>query len=105
MSMKDFLSERNQFNKERELLNDTIFKYSSTLKSFLEWCFDENLIKSREAFSRAKTKIKKKAKNEIVALTEVELFKIVNVFATPRGTSCYHPATFRQIRKPCNGHI
>lgn len=72
------VGKKNPFNKERGLLNDTIFKYSSTLKSFLEWCFDEGLIKSRDAFSRAKTKINKKAKNEIVALTEAELFKIAN---------------------------
>ncbi|MEO5996131.1 MAG: tyrosine-type recombinase/integrase [Chitinophagaceae bacterium] len=72
------VDKKNPYKKERGLLNDTIFKYSSTLKSFLEWCFDEGLIKSRDAFSRAKTKIKKKAKNEIVALTEPELFRLVN---------------------------
>jgi len=72
------VDKKNPYKKDRGLLNDTIFKYSSTLKSFLEWCFDEGLIKSRDAFSRAKTKIKKKAKNEIVALTEPELFRIVN---------------------------
>ncbi|WP_461401653.1 phage integrase SAM-like domain-containing protein [Flavitalea sp.] len=30
------VGKKNPFNKERGLLNDTIFKYSSTLKSFLE---------------------------------------------------------------------
>src|SRR5664279_469053 len=70
------------FHKDRRrcngLLNDTIYKYCSTLKSFLEWCFDEGFISHRDTFSRTKTKIKKKAKNEIVALTEQELFQILN---------------------------
>lgn len=72
------INKKNPFAKERGLLNDTIYKYCSTLKSFLEWCFDEKFISHRESFSRTKTKIKKKAKNEIVALTEEELFQIHN---------------------------
>lgn len=70
------VNKKNPFNKERGLLNDTIYKYSATLKTFLQWCFDEGYISPRDTFARAKTKIKKKAKNEIVALTEEELFQI-----------------------------
>lgn len=72
------VNKKNPFNKDRGLLNDTIYKYSATLKSFLEWCFDEGYITSRDMFSRTKTKIKKKTRNEIVALTEPELFQILN---------------------------
>ncbi len=56
------VNKKNPFNKERGLLNDTIHKYCSTLKSFLEWCYDEGFISSRNSYSRTKTKIKRKAK-------------------------------------------
>ena len=71
------INKKNPFNKGRGLLNDTIHKYCSTLKSFLEWSYDEGFISHRESFSRTKTKIKRKSKNEIVALTEEELFRIL----------------------------
>jgi integrase len=72
------INKKNPYKTERGLLNDTIHKYCSTLKSFLEWSFDEGFISSRDMFSRTKTKIKKKTKNEIVALTEQELFQVLN---------------------------
>jgi integrase len=68
------------------LLNDTIAKYCATLKSFLQWCFENGYHQNSIAFEKIKTQIKRKSKNEIVALTEEEVFQLLehDLSATPR---------------------
>jgi len=72
------INRKNPYDETRGLYNDTIAKYISTLKSFLYWCHESGYISSIDHLSKIKTKIKKKAKNEIVALTEQELFELYN---------------------------
>ncbi|HET6256217.1 MAG TPA: site-specific integrase [Puia sp.] len=71
---------------KRGLFNDTIFKYCATLRSFLQWSYENGYHQNAGAFSKIKTQIKRKAKNEIVALTEDEVFKLLekDFSATPR---------------------
>ncbi len=72
-----FLIKKNNPKKDSEgLLNDTIAKYIATLKTFLQWAFENGFHKNALAFTKIKTQIKKRSKHEIVALTEEELFKI-----------------------------
>ena len=59
------------------LLNDTIAKYTATLKTFLQWGFENGFHKNVLAFSNIKTRIKKRAKNDIVTLTELELKELL----------------------------
>jgi integrase len=68
----------NPYDKKRGLYNDTIVKYISTLKSFLYWCHESGFISNVDHLNLIKTKIKRKGKNEIISLTETELFKIYN---------------------------
>ncbi len=75
---KFLISKKNPYKPERGLLNDTIAKYCATLKSFLQWCYENNYHNNASAFSKIKTQIKRKSKNEIVALTEEEVFKILH---------------------------
>lgn len=75
---KFLLCKENPYKEERGLLNDTIAKYCATLKSFLQWAFENKYHNNAGAFTKIKTQIKRKNKNEIVALTEDELFKILN---------------------------
>jgi site-specific recombinase XerD len=79
---KFLVSKDHPFLKEDEakrgLFNDTIFKYCATLRSFLQWCYENGYHQNTAAFSNIKTQIKRKAKNEIVALTEEEVFQLMN---------------------------
>lgn len=76
---KYLISKKNPYAKERGLLNDTISKYCSTLKTFLDWSYYEGFIKSKEPILKIKTQIKRKVKNDIVALSETELFQLLSV--------------------------
>ena len=76
---KYLLSKRNPYAKERGLLNDTISKYCNTLKTFLDWSYYEGFLKSKEPILKIKTQIKRKVKNDIVALNENELFQLISV--------------------------
>ena len=76
---KYLISKRNPYAKERGLLNDTISKYCTTLKTFLDWSYYEGFLKSKEPILKIKTQIKRKVKNDIVALNESELFQLLSV--------------------------
>lgn len=76
---KFLVSKKNPYKPERGLLNDTIAKYCATLKSFLQWSFENGYHTNNKAFTKIKTQIKRKSKNEIVALTEEELFTLLNL--------------------------
>jgi len=54
-------------------------KYCNTLKTFLDWSYYEGFLKSKEPIIRIKTQIKRKVKNDIVALNESELFQLLSV--------------------------
>ena len=75
-----FLSrKKNTNNGDKEgLLNDTIHKYISTLKVFLKWCNDNDYLVHPDVFKTQKTNFKKKAYNEIIALSESEIQKLMN---------------------------
>ena len=75
-----FLSKKKNTNNEDKvgLLNDTIHKYISTLKVFLKWCNDNDYLVHPDVFKTQKTNFKKKAYNEIIALSEKEIEKILN---------------------------
>lgn len=74
---KFLLKKKNPKKKDgRGLVNDTIAKYTATLKTFLQWCYENGYHKNVAAFTKIKTSIKKRAKNEIVALTEDELMQL-----------------------------
>jgi site-specific recombinase XerD len=75
-----FLSKKKNINNENKdgLLNDTIHKYISTLKVFLKWCNDNDYLVHPDVFKTQKTNFKKKAYNEVIALTEKEIEKILN---------------------------
>lgn len=72
------VNRKNPYNPERGLLNDTIAKYISTLKSFLFWSHEYGYIENIEHLVKIKTSIKKKQKNEIVVLSESELLQLYN---------------------------
>jgi integrase len=71
---------------KKGLFNDTISKYCATLKSFLQWCFENGYHQNAAAFTKIKTQIKRKSKNEIVALNEEEVFQLLkkDLSAHPR---------------------
>lgn len=69
------VNRKNPYDAKRGLFNDTIAKYISTLKSFLYWCHESGYINNPEHLPKVKSTIKKRAKNEIVVLTEEELFQ------------------------------
>jgi len=60
------------------LVNDTISKYISCIKTFMQWSLDRNY-HNNKTFQNNQFAAKKKAKNEIVTLTEEELQKILNL--------------------------
>lgn len=60
------------------LVNDTVSKYLSALKSFMQWTLDRNHHQNT-IFQHKQFSAKKKVKNEIVTLTEEELMKIYNL--------------------------
>lgn len=75
-----FLSRKKNTNDgdKEVLLNDTIHKYISTLKVFLKWCNDNDYLVHPDVFKTQKTNFKKKAYNEIIALSESEIQKLMN---------------------------
>lgn len=75
-----FLSRKKNTNDgdKEGLLNDTIHKYISTLKVFLKWCDDNDYLVHPDVFKTQKTNFKKKAYNEIIALSESEIQKLMN---------------------------
>ena len=75
-----FLSRKKNTNDgdKEGLLNDTIHKYISTLKVFLKWCNDNDYLVHPDVFKTQKTNYKKKAYNEIIALSESEIQKLMN---------------------------
>ena len=75
-----FLSRKKNTNDgdKEGLLNDTIHKYISTLKVFLKWCNDNDYLVHPDVFETQKTNFKKKAYNEIIALSESEIQKLMN---------------------------
>ena len=75
-----FLSRKKNTNDgdKEGLLNDTIYKYISTLKVFLKWCNDNDYLVHPDVFKTQKTNFKKKAYNEIIALSESEIQKLMN---------------------------
>ncbi|WP_158856301.1 site-specific integrase [Lunatibacter salilacus] len=77
VQFEKFLSgKENPLNTGRGLLNDTIYKYISTLKVFLTWCGENGHPVHPDASKPHKSPYKKKAHNEIVVLTEPELNRI-----------------------------
>lgn len=75
-----FLSRKKNTNDgdKEGLLNDTIHKYISTLKVFLKWCNDNDYLVHPDVFKTQKINFKKKAYNEIIALSESEIQKLMN---------------------------
>lgn len=75
-----FLSRKKNTNDgdKEGLLNDTIHKNISTLKVFLKWCNDNDYLVHPDVFKTQKTNFKKKAYNEIIALSESEIQKLMN---------------------------
>jgi site-specific recombinase XerD len=75
-----FLSRKKNTNDDDKtgLLNDTIHKYISTLKVFLKWCNDNDHLVHPDVFKTQKTNFKKKAYNEVIALSEAEIEKLMN---------------------------
>lgn len=75
---EDFLSrKKNPLDGERGLLNDTIYKYISTLKVFLSWCRDNGHTVHPDTFKPHQSSYKRKSHNEIVVLTEKEVEKLM----------------------------
>ena len=75
-----FLSRKKNTNDgdKEGLLNDTSHKYISTLKVVLKWCNDNDYLVHPDGFKTQKTNFKKKAYNEIIALSESEIQKLMN---------------------------
>jgi integrase len=87
VKFEKFLSSKeNPLNTGRGLLNDTIYKYISTLKVFLGWCADNGHPVHPDASKPHKSPYKKKAHNEIVVLTETELTRIYELDLGGRPT-------------------
>jgi len=72
------VNKKNPYDETRGLLNDTIAKYIATLKTFMFWAFESGFISNIDHLLKIKTKIKKRVKNEIVVLSEPELFQLYN---------------------------
>src|SRR5690606_16524425 len=89
---ENFLSvKKSSLDRERGLLNDTIYKYISTLKVFLSWCQDNGNTVHPDAFKQHKSLFKKKAYNEIVVLSEDELEQL-------RNYDLSHHPSFERVR-------
>jgi integrase len=77
INFETYLSQKkNPSNKERGLLNDTIYKYISTLRVFLKWCQENGNNVHPYTFEKHKSAFKKKAYNEIVVLAMDEVIKL-----------------------------
>lgn len=70
------VTRKHPHDKSRGLYNDTIVKYIATLKSFLYWCHDSGYFNKADHLSAIKSTIKKRTKNDIVVLSEPELFQL-----------------------------
>jgi integrase len=76
-NFEDYLSKKkNPKDEERGLLNDTIHKYITTLKTFLTWCTENGHTVHPDTFKKHHSAFKRKTHNEIVVLTETELNKL-----------------------------
>ncbi len=76
---KFMLSEKNARTSEVEgLLNDTISKYISALKTFMQWSLDRGY-HTNTAFQHRQFSAKKRVKNEIVTLSEEELMRLYHL--------------------------
>lgn len=69
-----FLSKKKNYSSgEKGLKNDTIYKYISTLRTFMRWCHDQGETVPDYTFKKHHTVFKKQTKNEIIVLTEKEI--------------------------------
>jgi len=68
-------SENKRTDEANGLLDDTIAKYISSLKTFMQWSLDRNYHSNTE-FQHKQFAAKKKTKNEIVTLSEEELKRL-----------------------------
>ena len=76
-NFEDFLSKKkNPNDEERGLLNDTIHKYTTSLKTFMTWCSENGHTVHPDTFKKHNSAFKRKSHNEIVVLTEEELDKL-----------------------------
>ncbi len=77
---KNFLlSQKNNRTEEvKGLLDETVSKYFTTIKTFMQWAMDRNY-HANNTFQHPKFSARKKTKNEIVTLSEDELMKIYNL--------------------------
>jgi integrase len=74
LMFEDFLSKKkNPKDEDRGLVNDTIHKYITTLKTFLSWCNENGNTVHPDTFKKHRSAYKRKSHNEIVVLTENEL--------------------------------
>jgi integrase len=76
----------NPSNTERGLLNDTIYKYISTLRVFLKWCHGNGNNVHPYTFEKHQSAFKKKAYNEIVVLTMEEVKKLEELDLTSHSS-------------------
>lgn len=77
---KNFLLSQDNHRTEdvKGLLNDTISKYFSSLKTYMQWSLDRGY-HINTTFKHNQFSAKKKSRNEIVTLSEEELMKIYNL--------------------------
>lgn len=74
IDFETYLSKKkNPTNPDHGLLNDTIYKYISTLRVFLKWCHTEGHHIHPYTFENHKSTFKRKAYNDIVVLTLGEI--------------------------------
>jgi len=70
-------SENKRTEEANGLLDETIAKYISALKTYMQWAFDRNY-HSNTIFQHKQFAAKKKSKHEIVSLSEEELTRLYN---------------------------
>lgn len=74
---ESFLSnKRNRSFGGTGLKNDTIYKYISTLRVFLRWCHENGYAVPAYTFQKHRSPYKKKARNDIIVLTEGEIAQL-----------------------------
>ncbi|SFC26959.1 Site-specific recombinase XerD [Zunongwangia mangrovi] len=77
ISFENYLSfKNNPLKDEPGLLNDTIYKYISTLRAFLKWCHSNGENVHPYTFEKHNSAFKKKTYNEIVVLNLEEIKKL-----------------------------
>jgi len=80
IQFENYLSQKkNPSNKERGLLNDTIYKYISTFRVFVKWCHANGYNVHPYTFENHKSAFKRKTYNEIVVLNLNEIKKLENL--------------------------